>query len=103
MTRPLLSLPLLYQPIPVSLNSQLMQTVIVIKMVLRWVEAGVLMGLGILGLFVLLSAILAQMLLFPVSVVDSFHLPIPLWFGHLSGWVGLGILLVVGAWLLGDR
>lgn len=61
------------------------------------------MGLGILGLLVLLSAILSQTLLFPVSVVDSFHLPLPFWFGHLSTWVGIGVLLLIGAWLLGDR
>lgn len=60
------------------------------------------MGLGILGLLVLLSSVLAQILLFPLRVVSNFHLPLP-WVGNLQTWLGLGILSIIVAWLMGDR
>lgn len=60
------------------------------------------MGLGILGLLVLLCSVLAQILLLPLHAVSNFHLPLP-GVGNLQTWLGLGVLSLIAAWLLGDR
>ena len=58
--------------------------------------------LSLLGLLVGFCVIVTQFLLIPFSIADSFQLPIPLWLGNLQSWIWLGIVLWIGAWLLGD-
>lgn len=66
------------------------------------------MALGILGLAVIISALVTQLIFVPINAVSSFHLPLPLgiipaWVSAFPGWVVMGGLLLVLAWLVGDR
>jgi hypothetical protein len=61
------------------------------------------MELILLGVVVILCALFAQTLLIPIHVTNSFHLPLPLWLGSVQTWLGLGFVLFLGSWFLGDR
>jgi len=61
------------------------------------------MVLGLLGVVVLICSFFAQTLLLPLHIVNAFHLPLPLWLGTVQTWLGLGVVLFISSWLMGDR
>jgi hypothetical protein len=61
------------------------------------------MVLGILGFLVVICVVVTQLLLIPLNLASAFHLPHLLWLDSLPTWFGIGIVLGVGAWIVGDR
>lgn len=60
------------------------------------------MELAMLGLLVLICASFAQSLLVPLHVANAVHLTLPLWLSSVQSWIGLGLVLFLGAWLISD-
>lgn len=59
--------------------------------------------LSLLLLLVIICGVFVQALLLPFNLINSLQLPLPLWLGTVETWLGLGLILFLGAWLLGDR
>ncbi len=59
--------------------------------------------LGILTTAIAIGIVLNQIIVLPLHWLATFHLPNVLGVGNLHTWLGVGITLLVGAWLLGDR
>ncbi|MDX2231231.1 MAG: hypothetical protein NW220_16460 [Leptolyngbyaceae cyanobacterium bins.349] len=61
------------------------------------------MELSLLAVLVVICVIVTKFLLIPFALVQAFQLPHLLWLDSLQHWFALGVVLLAGAWVLGDR